>query len=272
MSFLNAAFWKASFLSCCLTSTEATHGLLGTGNGGEGGGREGRVPMGSSSLRCDPQRPKRLSTTARIINVKEVGTCSFSSCAEQSQRQRPEKQLSRNKSAAGRFVQLREPDFTFLYRPLLSSVVMESRPMEHTLSEWSVQPERLQSVASTLPAGVGLVPSCRCWPPPFLLVMASQVPVGVGLVLPVGVGLLSSCWCWPPPFLLVSASSFLLELTSSLPLGADLFCYLAGTQHVMRTTATTIPPFSWERKPAGCRPVVRLASSSCSIPTETAEK
>ena len=37
--------------------------------------------MGSSSLRCDPQRPKRLSTTVRIINVKEVGTCSFTSAA-----------------------------------------------------------------------------------------------------------------------------------------------------------------------------------------------
>ena len=54
----------------------------GIGGGGGGGGvwggargGGGRVQVNSSSKRSDPQRPKRLSTTARLNNnVKEVGT------------------------------------------------------------------------------------------------------------------------------------------------------------------------------------------------------
>ena len=85
---LSTGMWPAVFLHVPLRP-QATCGLSGTGNGAgsvDGSGWEGwrgRVPMNSSSLRSDPQRPKRPSTTATTTTLRRRGlrqrqaTCCF---------------------------------------------------------------------------------------------------------------------------------------------------------------------------------------------------
>ena len=108
-------FVQQNFLSCCFTSTEATYILLGTGRRDGGGG--GVVHTNSSSLRPDPQRPKRPSATARTTMFRRWGhqceaTCVLHNllfkqlCRAVTKTKSPKDQLLRNNSAIRQSVQL----------------------------------------------------------------------------------------------------------------------------------------------------------------------
>ena len=97
--------------SCCFTSTEATYGLLGTGDG------RGGVPMNSSPLRsnCKDRRvrqPPSESMLRRWGPGQRQASCVLRNlplqqlCGTKLQRQSPNDQLLRNNSAARQSIEV----------------------------------------------------------------------------------------------------------------------------------------------------------------------